>query len=465
MTNEFRAKCWEMGVVAPWYLRNSQLDVYEILKKEKLPFVEASRQWGKTTTILSHVLEELRTPKADDTSKKCFWFEPQKNQARDIVQPEIDNLQKDCPGRFKFKWRTIDSFYEGPKGARLYVRGVNEDKGESSRGKHCDIIVCDEFGSWRDPDYILDQVLRPMLLTTNGQLAIVSTPPRDLGHLYYRMKDLAMREKRFIQKTIYDNESLSPERILEIMEQAGGKDSAAWRREYLCEAVSEPERLIVPEYSEGKHDVEDDYPYPQSFDTYVGMDLGMNDYTAVLFAYNDFTKGHLVIDHEILLNGKNTKQITDAAKTMERELWGPKPPYRRVSDNDIQQIHDMATMCNYSVIPTRKDEKLAAINGLRLRFTANRIKVKKRCRSLRWQLKTGLWNERRTDFQRTSGTGHLDAIAALVYLNRNVDEHHNPFPEKTYDTFRDYAPIKENSLPKDESVLRDVFRPFRKALW
>jgi hypothetical protein len=454
-----------MGLVAAWYLRPSQLEVYEFAKKINEPFIEASRQWGKTTTVLSLVLEELRTFKRNGNVKSAFWFEPNKNQARDIIQPEMDNMQRDCPSKYRFKWRTTDSYYEGPNGSRLYIRGVNEDKGESSRGKHTDIIVADEFGSWRDPNYVLEQVLRPMLLTTGGPLITVSTPPPDLGHLYYAMKHRALIENRFIQKTIYDNEALSQDRIEEIKSQCGGAHTAAWRREYLCEAVTEPERLVIPEYNSDVHEIEDDTQYPQAFDTYVGMDLGYNDHTAIIFSYYDFLNRTLVIDDELLVNGANSQEITEKAKLKERSLWGPRPPTKRICDNDIQQIYDMATMCGYQVLPTRKDEKLAAINALRVRFSQGKIKIKKRCTTLRYQLKTGIWNERRTDFQRSAGRGHLDAIAALVYLNRNIDEHLNPYSAPRYDQFHQMVVSRDKELKKDEQVMSELFAPFKKALW
>ena len=41
-----------------------------------------------------------------------------------------------------------------------------------------------------------------------------------------------------------------------------------------------------------------------------------------------------------------------------------------------------------------------------------------------------MWNKSLTDFDRgdEAGLSHYDAIAALLYLHRNVDMRHNPYP-------------------------------------
>lgn len=394
----------------------------------------------------------------------CRWCEPWKNQARDIVMPEMERIQKPFKKSQRFKYQVTDSVYIGPNGSRLYIRGVNEDRGESARGPTSNIIVADEFGSWREPEYTVNEVLRPQLMTTNGQFIFTSSPAENLAHPYYEHRDLAVREDRFLQKTIYDNESLTPEKIREIIAEVGGEHKAAWRREYLCEPVSDPERLVIPEYNEDQVQVPDDYPRPRHFDTYVGLDLGFNDNTAVLFGYWDFLKQELVIEDELVVRGKNSKEIVEEAKLIEERLWGAKKPYMRIGDNDRQQLYDMLTLCDYSVLPTRKDDKLAAINALRLRINAGKIKIKERCKKLRYQLKVGLWNQRKTDFERGDNVGHLDAVDSLIYLHRNLNTTRNPFPanEGMSPETHWINPHVSGSQGTDQEALKTAFRPFRR---
>ena len=44
-------------------------------------------------------------------------------------------------------------------------------------------------------------------------------------------------------------------------------------------------------------------------------------------------------------------------------------------------------------------------------------------------LKYGVWNDRRTEWERSTVYGHFDALAALMYLVRNIDQASNPIPK------------------------------------
>jgi hypothetical protein len=447
-----KKKLARQAIIAPWYLRPSQLDIYKLLRTSPNPFVECARRFGKTTSILVYVLERL----IENPGWVALWCEPWKNQARDILFPEMEKMNAFFLTRNNFRYRITDSVFVNPNGSRLKIRGINEDRGESARGSFANIIVADEFGSWIDPDYSVNEILRPQLLTTKGQFIFASTPPDDLAHKYYEHKQLALKHDRYVKKTIYDNESLTEEEIERVATEVGGKDSPAFKREYMCEPISDPERLVIPEYKEELHDIPDDYPSPPHFDAYVGFDLGFNDNTFFVFGYYDFKDRCLVLEQELCMSGSNSKQITDKAKAIEMWLWKDKKPYLRISDNDKQQLYDMLTMCDYQALPTRKDDKMAAINALRLRFSQGKIKIKKRCNLLRYQLKVGLWNGRKTDFERGANTGHLDGIDALIYLNRNINESRNPYP------LLEGVTKETHWIPEQKNVndsLKNAFRP------
>ncbi len=455
--DESREECWQMGVVAPWYLRQSQLDVYELLLREKFPFIEAARRFGKTNSILAFILEMLRA----NAGWICRWCFPLKNQAREVLGAEIAKMQKDCPEHLRFRYQTTDSVYIGPRDSRLYIRGVNEDRGDSARGPASNIIVCDEYGFWNEPDYIVREALFPQLENQPGQWLIkASTPPRNLGHRYYIEREEAIRKNRFIQKTIYDNEALSKEELAIIIEESGGVDSPAFRRERLCEPVSDPELLVVPEWTDDNV-VADDYPRPDFFTPYVGGDSGADDNTAVLFGYYDFLKCEIVIEDEIVMNGKTTREIVELAKAYELRLWGTAPVKRRVYDASKQLVFDIFVDHKWPVSMPPKDDKLAAIHDLRVEVGARRFKVKERCKFLRRQMKVGMWrDDRHTDFERTEGLGHLDALAAAIYLNRVVDKNLNPIPAlHGLSRFTHHIPGRPGTSSDD--ALRHAFKPRR----
>ena len=79
-----------------------------------------------------------------------------------------------------------------------------------------------------------------------------------------------------------------------------------------------------------------------------------------------------------------------------------------------------------------------------------------RCHHLRKQLATGLWaDKQKTDFAEDS-TGHLDHLAALVYLVRAVDRQRNPTPVGHYaDPYNDLV-LNSTSPRGSARVLEDV---------
>ena len=455
-TADARAYLWENGLIGPWYLREDQFGVYEFLHKHRFPLFEASRRYGKTTCDLVCVQEKLRRTELG----VWRWCEPWKYQAREIVMPEMDKIQDSCPEHLKFKFYKTDSFYELPtNGARLYLRGVNEDRGESSRGAYAHGITLDEKGSIREPEYVKNEVLLPQLLTTRGVMHELSTPPRNLGHVWYSDKEIAIREGRFLQRLVTDNASLSQEDIDLMCKAVGGVDSPAWRREFLCEPVSDPDMLIVPEYSDTENVVPDDYPRPDFFTPYVGGDSGADDNTALLFGWYDFTKNERVIEEELVLAGRTTKEIVALAKQIEIELWGGTRPRARVYDAPKQLIFDLFGSYEYPVEMPQKDDKIAAIHQLRVEVGARRVKVKARCTNLRRQLRVGMWkDEKHLDFERTEGLGHLDAVAALIYFNRRIDTKFNPIPHGYgLDRERQIVPDKPISDGSTEARLASLF--------
>lgn len=353
--------------------------------------------------------------------------------------PEIDQIQKFARPEDRFVFRHTDSFYIHPNGSRIYLRGVNEDKGESARGPKAHIIVADEYGSWKSPRYIINEVLLPQLMSTRGPLIRLSTPPKDLGHKYYEDKEQAIREGRFCQKIIWDalGQLYDRMQIQDIMDEVGGESSIAWKREFLCQEVGDPTLLVLPEFTEvmGKV-VKSQIDRPSHYDTYMGADSGMDDNTFALFGYYDFKRDVVVVEREYCDNKKTTNQHIQAWKQVEKELWGSPMDqdgipqvYKRTLDADKQKLYDIMVDERYTVNRPHKAHKIASINSLRDRIRRGGLEIHEGCDKLLRQMRVGMWkDEKKLDFERADGLGHLDGIAALMYFNRSVNIHKNPYP-------------------------------------
>lgn len=455
-----RNQLWAQGIIAAWYLRDSQLDIYYLLQKEKFAFIEAARRFGKTTSILCFVLEKL----IQNPHWICRWCFPFKNQAREVLVSEITKIQQYAPEHLRFEYKMTDSYYQHPNGSRLYLRGVNEDRGESARGPAANIIIADEYGFWVESDYIIREVLSPQLQNQEGRHLIkASTPPRNLGHPYYTEREVAFKKQRFIQKTIMQNEALTKEELEEIIEECGGVNSPSFRRERMCEPVSDPEMLIIPEWNDEINIIPDDYPRPAFFTPYVAGDSGLDDNTAVVFGYYDFLKNERVIEREYVNSKQTTKNIILECKKIESELWGDLKPNKRVYDADKQIIYDIFVDHKYPIIMPNKADKMAAIHDLRVEVGAGRLKVKSNCTNTIRQLKVGMWkDERHTDFERSEGLGHLDAIAATIYFNRCIDTKLNPYPTSYgFDYYTQHKQQSTTSLSETDQAFKNVFGPKR----
>lgn len=470
------------GDVHTWYLKPKQRTALEFLRATSDPFFEASRRWGKTTTTLSYSIEESIINSGFITR----WCEPWKNQCREIVMTEMDQIQSHVPERYRFKWSGTDSFYRCVwNDSRIYLRGVNEDRGESARGTKANLIVCDEFGTWKEPVYIVNEILRPQTLTTNGKVIYTGTPPRNLAHAFYKLKDRAQFLLRFIQRTIKDQELTSWEKVEQVIADSGGWESAAVRREYLCEKIIDKNFAIIPEWDD-RFIV--DVPSDEFFVFYLkydAVDTGVRDNTVCILAYYDFIKARLIVVDEIVLRGPEmtTEKLAELVRAKEETYWkirwerylegdnvrfrAHSPPHlllRRVSDIDLRLVNDLSTLHGLYFDPTDKGKLDEMVNHLRILVGQGRVLVNPRCKNLIDCLRYGLWDEDRKKWDRpeqpnwddkvefSEFLGHFDALAALMYLVRNLDDRTNPIPA-------DYGkPHDEWFYAREVETQRDVFK-------
>lgn len=437
---------WRRGVVCAWYLKPKQRSVVDFIRVIDDPFFEGSRKFGKTTSILGWVIEEnvIR-------QRITRWCEPWKNQCREIVIPEMDKIQSFIPKRYRFVWRQTDSFYECVwNGSRIYLRGVNEDHGESARGPSSDIIICDEFGSWKRPAYVVKEVLLPQTLISKGKMCFTGTAPKNLSQGYYEAKERAKLKGRFIQRTVKDQELVEWTQIERIVDEMGGWDCPAVRRELLCEKVIDPNAAIIPEWK-------DDYIQPvvtdeyfQFYFKYDGLDIGVRDKTVCVLAHYDFKKATLFFHDEVVLSGPEmtTELVANSIKAAEKQRFSflgrvtPAPRYlseqekqlqqfdvrKRVSDIDLLLLQDLSKLHKLYFEPTDKGRLEEMVNEVRLWVNAGRIIVDPRCTEIIDCMRYGVWDDDRKQWERSEYLGHFDALAAVMYLVRNVDAKTNPIP-------------------------------------
>lgn len=369
------------------------------------------------------------------------FIAPKAKDIRRIISPLLKQITEDAPEELKPKYNSRDNIYVFPStGSEIQLAGTDNGHAESIRGNRAHLCIIDEAGFCDELDYVVKSILLPTMTRTGGKLIMASTPSKSPDHDFMKFFDEAESQDRLIKATIYDNPQLTESDINKIAEGLGGKDSVDFRREYLVERIISEDDAIVPEFSgangaELQAKIIKEWPRPAFFDTYVSMDIGGKDLTALVFAYYDFLNGKIIIEDEYVAGGMVlTDEIARNVKQKESDLYktqfGEVPaPYLRVADNNnIILLNDLTIKHGLSFVPTLKDNADAAINNMRILLRGERIIINPRCKVLISHLKGGIWNKSRTSFSRSADKGHYDMIHALVYLCRNINFNKNPYP-------------------------------------
>lgn len=428
---------WLSGDLS-YKLHDGQLGLRHAFSKstQRKTVWNCARRFGKSTLLCALALEHaLTTPNA-----KVIYAAPTRDQARDIVIPLVGRLLADCPDEMQPVWSASDHRYRFPNGAEIKIDGADDERGNHLRGTDATLVLCDEAGFWRHTRYVINSVLLPQTLLCGGRLLIASTPPESVGHEFWEFVAEAKAQGAYTCRTIDDNPMVTPALRAEFVVESGGEHTTTWRREYLCEAVTEAARAVLPEFDEALHVVEQPFS-PRFAHRWVTIDLGMTDLTHVLWGYYDFAAARHVVLRELVRQYTPVSELAVLISEVERDLWGDIEPDRRISDNHPMEIAEFARQ--HTLQPKKVTRRLVfepasertpevCLNRLRTLLIEKRITISPKCAQLIHQCMVGMWKENRTDFERLPGVGHLDGIMALAYLATNWDYSKNPTPSRAF---------------------------------
>lgn len=443
---EARYALWRKGNLE-WKLDNTQKEILANVRQNtgKVFVINCSRRLGKSYFLTILALEQcLKHPKSI-----VKFLQPEQKMIRINIRPIMEEILADCPPEIRPEFKTHDNIYRFPNKSEIQLAGTDGGNAEKLRGGNADICIIDEAAFVAtELSYIVRSILIPTTMLTRGKIILSSTSPKLESHDFCKYMQQAEKNGRLIKKDIFqalqENKDLPIPRITEeiiaemIAEYPGGIDDPEFRRECMNIIEKDEKNSVVPEFNaELEKDVcVDTWPRPPFFDYYVSMDIGMKDLTVALFAYYDFETGAIIVEDEVVMNGKKmtTNVLADAIKKKEAEhftdmLTGEvRKPYLRVSDNNLILINDLNQLHNLNFIPTDKTNKDQHINRLRMSLSAFQIYINKRCKTLISHLRYAQWDRTRKDYLRTSDGGHADAVDALIYLVRNIDRNKNPYP-------------------------------------
>lgn len=476
-----REMLWRRGILT-FKLDVNQQELYRVYKdsnpKTKIVVWNCARGTGKSWALVAIAIEEcLKNPKA--LVKYCC---PKQKDAKEIVQPLFRDILEGCPEDIKPEYKTNEGAYIFPNGAKIQLSGLDGGRAESVRGGSAVLAIVDEAGavlstrstsSDRDSGltYVIRSILLPAVTRTkeiNGKIILASTPPKKDTHPFVFFFRRAEINKAAVTRTIHANPRMTKEMYETLAENMGGEKSVDFRREYLCEIISSEDSQVVPEFTQELRDrIIKQWERPAFFKSYVSMDLGAKDLTVVLFAYYDFKNGKVIIEDELVMPGKfTTKSLADSIKLKEFMLFTHpiskefQPPFKRVSDNNLIVINDMYELHQLLFEPTKKDDKDAALNNMRIMLAADKIIINPRCEALIRHLRDATWAKNRKTYDRSADNGHYDAVDALSYLIRNIDFNSNPYPAgygmPTGDNYYQYGKPKNSNYREAVSRMMNL---------
>jgi hypothetical protein len=439
-----------------WLLEDHQLVIYEKYRhweahgEGRIFVLDCARRTGKTTLVSAIKAEDcMRQAGSTHTFAHAFY-----GDIGEVIIPVIEWLFADAPEDVRPKYYgSKDGFREGyyfPNGSKLLLIGLDM-KPKGRRGRASDGYAITEAGHVKRLKRTVGGVIMPMFQRRHGaRLILESSAPEDLDHDFEHFCDEAKTRDAYIFRTLWDNTALTQEEKEAYYADSARIEKELAEREYDGKRIRPRSRRVVPDFDPGRHVVP--LERPRCALGIVAMDPGFRDLFAILWGYWHPTLAKLVIEREYAERNQTTHDIVAEINRAELALYGdasilarggqklygherPKGlhfwsenhgsfhgnPYLRISDTSAQLIGDLVVTHKIEVGHTRKDDKEAALYALRDAFHSDKIVVLPSCPRLSAHLQVAVWNEQRTDYERTENFGHYDLVDALVYMWRMLD--------------------------------------------
>jgi hypothetical protein len=380
---------------------------------------------------------------------------PTIKQTRAIVRPRMKLITQDVPHGIIRPVKSEDVWYFN-NGSELVLGGF--DTGSSAqRGKTLHKIFIEEIVD-SDPDQYDDFLrsdLGPALThSKHAQIVFLTTLPKVPDHPFcLNTVPDAETGGAFFKFTIDDNKKLSQEQYDQCVKLCGGKHTIDFRREYLCEQVRDSSIILAPEFDEALHVKE--FILPDYIHYWLSGDVGgIRDKSVFHLCGYDFARNKvLFIDERSFDPDTGSGVMVEAAKQME----GDRRIYGRYVDAFGQLQIDFMYQHSWPCTLPRKDELEATVNQVRVFLARLDVEIHPRCQLLIRTLRSGVFNKNKTDLERTSALGHMDAFMSCAYGLRHAVKS-NPFPlYKGADPHTHYIDRSNPELTKSASTIKSIF--------
>ena len=336
--------------------------------------VNCGRRFGKSTLS---ILEIAAAAVAKNDAKVCYIANTYQ-QARDICWRDLKNIVREVALNINESRLEIEIKTQFGGTSLIWLRGWESI--DTLRGQKFDFIVLDEVASMKDFWENWQEVVRPTLTDTKGEVLFLSTP-KGYNH-FFDLYQLAKTDSDFksFHFTSYDNPTIPKDEIDKARMQM---TDDRFSQEYLAD-FRKTEGLVYKEFNREIH-VVDVVPQFRT-ERLLGVDFGYTNPAAVLTIDID-NLGNYWITEEWYRTGKTNIEIIEYCKSKLSNSVYPDPA-------EPDRIEEMKR----HGLNTRDVSKdvIAGIDKVRELFKANKIKIHKSCINLINELETYSYPEGKT---------------------------------------------------------------------
>lgn len=253
-------------------LFNKQLAFIQDPAKFKL--ARCSRRAGKSYACARALLEAA----SKEPESNCAYLALTRKSAKRILWNLLKKLAKDHS--IKIDPKVAELTIELENGSCIYLLGANDEGvAETLRGSPWNLVVIDEVASYSSNlETIIDEVLSPALMDTDGSIVLIGTPSSDFSSYFYKCDHSTNWSK--YHWTVFDNPFLPNAKtwLEDTMAKRGWTYETPFvRREFFGEwCRSEDDQVYL--YNRARNRIDDP---PTNLTYVIGADVGWKDAKAI----------------------------------------------------------------------------------------------------------------------------------------------------------------------------------------
>lgn len=329
--------------------------------KHRFRVLCCGRRFGKTTLAI----EEMKACAALRESRVCY-IAPTFQQARDIAW---EQLKKDCGNAaLGINESRLEIRMANVKGTESLIVLRGWEAVETLRGQQFDLLVIDEVASMRNFWQHWQEVLRPTLTDTRGEVLFISTP-KGFNH-FYDLYNLQDTDKDY--KSWHFPSSANPHLPADELAKAQSELPAErFAQEYLAD-FKKTAGLVYQEFQREKHLFTEIPEGTRVVEKICGVDFGFTNPCAIPEIWVDSADTWWVVG-EYYQTGKTDAQVAEyiAAKQFNAVYPDPEAP------SAIAELRKRGA--NVREVIKGKDSIKNGIDAVRERLRALKLRIHVSC--------------------------------------------------------------------------------------